>query len=64
VWGYIGTVEDGYTKTYTSFPVIEKSKPLDYVFTPTEQITLQGVLDKIENMTMTMEFTNVTEVGQ
>jgi hypothetical protein len=64
VWGYIGTVEDGYTKTYTSFPVIEKSKPLDYVFTPTEQITLQSVLDKIENMTMTMEFTNVTEVGQ
>lgn len=50
VWGYIGTAEDGYTKTYTSFPVIEKSKPLDYVFTPTEQLTIQDILDKLDTL--------------
>ena len=50
VWGYIGTVEDGHTKTYTSFPVIAKSKPLDYVFTPTEQLTIQDILDKLDTL--------------
>ena len=48
VWGFVGTEEKGFTKVEKTFVVNRKNKPSDYVFTPTEQTTLQDVLDKID----------------
>lgn len=51
VWAFFGTAENGYTKISKTFKVNRRNKPSDYVFTPSEQITLaelSGRLDKIE----------------
>lgn len=45
VWGFVGTPENGYTKISKIFNVIERNKPADYVFTPTDQMTLQEIKD-------------------
>ena len=51
VWAFVGTAKNGYTKISKTFKVNRRNKPSDYVFTPTEQITLaelSGRLDRIE----------------
>lgn len=41
VWCFYGTAEDGYTKSEHTFKISSRNKPADYVFTPTEQLTLE-----------------------
>lgn len=51
VWAFVGTAENGYTKISKVFKVNKRNKPADYVFTPTEQTTLDEIkkrLDRIE----------------
>lgn len=47
VWAFVGTAENGYTKISKTFKVNRRNKPADYVFTPTEQISLKEILEKI-----------------
>lgn len=42
VWCFYGTAEDGFTKGEQVFKIKPRNKPSDYVFTPTEQITLDS----------------------
>lgn len=48
VWAFVGTPENGYTKISKVFKVNKRSKPADYVFTPSEQTTLEEIKEKIE----------------
>lgn len=47
VWAFVGTAENGYTKISKVFKVNERNKPADYVFTPTEQMTLEKLTNRI-----------------
>ena len=47
VWAFVGTAEKGYTKISKTFKVNRRNKPADYVFTPTDQITLQTIQSQI-----------------
>lgn len=49
-WAFVGTAENGYTKISKVFKVNKRNKPADYVFTPTDQTTLEYILDRIENL--------------
>ena len=50
VWAFVGTPEDGYTKISKVFKVIRRNKPADYVFTPSEQTTLEEIKEKLEHL--------------
>ena len=43
VWAFVGTAENGYTKISKTFKVNRRNKPADYVFTPTEQTTIDEI---------------------
>ena len=43
VWAFVGTAENGYTKISKTFKVNRRNKPSDYVFTPTDKITIQTI---------------------
>lgn len=43
VWAFVGTAENGYTKISKTFKINRRNKPADYVFTQTEQMTLQMI---------------------
>ena len=47
-WAFVGTAENGYTKISKTFKVNKRNKPADYVFTPTEQTSLEEIKEKIE----------------
>lgn len=49
-WAFVGTPEDGYTKISKSFKVNKRNKPADYVFTPPEQTTLAGLVDRLNKI--------------
>lgn len=49
-WAFVGTAENGYTKISKVFKVNKRNKPADYVFTPTDQTTLDDILDRIEDL--------------
>lgn len=49
-WAFVGTPENGYTKISKVFKVNRRNKPSDYVFTPTEQTTLQEIEEKIKHL--------------
>lgn len=49
-WAFVGTAENGYTKISNVFKVNKRNKPSDYVFTPTDQTTLDDILDRIEDL--------------
>lgn len=49
-WAFVGTAENGYTKISKTFKVNRRNKPADYVFTPTDQTTLDDILDRIEDL--------------
>lgn len=49
-WAFVGTPENGYTKTSKVFKVNRKNKPADYVFTPPEQTSLEEIKEKIEHL--------------
>ena len=42
-WAFVGTSENGYTKISRVFKVNRRNKPADYVYTPTDQMTLAEV---------------------
>lgn len=48
VWAFVGTAENGYTKISKTFKVNRRNKPADYVFTPTEQTTLQELVERLD----------------
>lgn len=50
VWAFVGTAENGYTKISKTFKVNRRNKPADYVFTPTEQMTLQMIQRQIGDL--------------
>lgn len=50
VWGFVGSVEDGYTKLEREFAVRARNKPADYVFTPPEQITMAEILEELKRV--------------
>ena len=47
---FVGTEESGYTKIESVFAVVARNKPADYVFTPTEQITLSYAIKIAESV--------------
>ena len=49
-WAFVGTPENGYTKISKVFKVNKRNKPADYVFTPSEQITLGEILERLEDI--------------
>lgn len=49
VWVFVGEPSDGYTKVEHVFKVNDRNKPSDYVFTPTEQLSLQELIEKFED---------------
>ena len=50
VWAFSGTAENGYTKISKTFKVNRRNKPADYVFTPTDQMTLQMIQRQIGDL--------------
>ena len=48
VWAFVGTAENGYTKISKTFKVNRRNKPADYVFTPTDQTSLEEIKEKID----------------
>lgn len=50
VWAVVGTGENGYTRISKVFTVIRRNKPADYVYTPTEQVTLAGVAEAVATL--------------
>ena len=50
VWAFVGTAENGYTKISKTFKVNRRNKPADYVFTPTDQMTLKTIQSQIGNL--------------
>lgn len=50
VWAFVGTAENGYTKISKTFKVNRRNKPADYVFTQTDQMTLQTIQSQIGDL--------------
>lgn len=50
VWAFVGTAENGYTKISKTFKVNRRNKPADYVFTPTDQMTLHTIQSQIGDL--------------
>ena len=50
VWAFVGTAENGYTKISKTFKINRRNKPADYVFTPTEQMTLNIIQRQIGDL--------------
>ena len=50
VWAFVGTAENGYTKISKTFTVNRRNKPVDYVFTQTDQMTLQTIQRQIGDL--------------
>lgn len=49
-WAFVGSPESGYTKISKVFRVNRRNKPADYVFTPTEQTTLEEVMKRLDRV--------------
>lgn len=50
VYAYIGEESDGYTKVERAFTVKPRKRPAEYVFTPTDQLTLRKLESMIGNL--------------
>lgn len=50
VWAFVGTADNGYTKISKTLKVNRRNKPADYVFTPTDQMTLQTIQSQIGDL--------------
>lgn len=50
VWAFVGTADNGYTKISKTFKVNRRNKPADYVFTPTDQMTMQTIQRQIGDL--------------
>lgn len=54
VYAYVGEELDGYTKIERAFTVKPRKRPAEYVFTPTEQLTLrqlEAIIGDLNNLT-------------
>ena len=54
VYAYVGEESDGYTKIERAFTVKPRKRPAEYVFTPTEQLTLrqlEGIIGDLNDLT-------------
>ena len=54
VYAYVGEESDGYTKIERVFTVKPRKRPAEYVFTPTEQLTLrqlEAIIGDLNNLT-------------
>ena len=51
VWGFVGSVDNGFTKFEESFEVKPKKRPTDYVYTPTEVKSFKDLKEKLDGMT-------------
>ena len=47
-WAFVGTPENGYTKISKVFKVNKRNKPADYVFTPTDQTSLEELIERLD----------------
>lgn len=66
-WAFVGTAENGYTKISKTFKVNRRNKPSDYVFTPTEQMTLQTIqrqIGALADLTTTEKDTLVAAINE
>lgn len=54
-WAFVGTAENGYTKISKVFKVNKRNKPADYVFTPTDQTTLEELVERLEKIEKTQD---------
>lgn len=61
-WAMIGTQDSEYTKYQQTFEVIKRAKPSDYVFTPTDQKTLDDLYDHMQE-TVNSELEKAKETG-
>ena len=50
VWAFVGAAENGYTKISKIFTVNRRNKPDDYVYTPTDQMTLHTIQSQIGDL--------------
>ena len=50
VWAFVGAAENGYTKISKTFNVNRRNKPANYVFTQTDQMTLQTIQNQIGDL--------------
>lgn len=55
VFAFVGTADEGYTKIEKIFDIIARNKPADYVFTPSEQITLETAVTTANDAKKTAE---------
>lgn len=49
-WAFVGSAEEGYTKKSKKFEVKRRAKPSDYVFTLTDQISLEEIIERVEKL--------------
>ena len=47
VWAFSGTAENGYTNSSKTLKVNRRNKPADYVFTPTDQTSLEEIKERV-----------------
>lgn len=67
VYAYVGEESDGYTKTERAFTVKPRKRPAEYVFTPTEQLTLrqlEGIIGDLNNLTTTAKENLVAAINE
>ena len=67
VWAFVGTAENGYTKISKTFKVNRRNKPADYLFTPTDQMTLhtiQSQIGDLSDLTTTAKGTLVAAINE
>ena len=50
VYAFAGTAESGFTKVERVFNIVRRNKPNDYMFTPTEQKSLEGLQKQIGDL--------------
>ena len=62
VFAFVGTPDEGYTKIEKTFDVVPRNKPSDYVFTPTEQITLETAVTTANEAKATAETAVTTAI--
>lgn len=50
VYAFSGTAESGFTKVERVFNIVRRNKPNDYMYTPTEQKSLEGLQKQIGDL--------------
>lgn len=50
VYAFYGDAQSGYTKYSTSFNIVKRSKPADYMFTPSGQTTLAELVERLNRI--------------